>query len=266
MSQPIKIMTCNLRIRNDKDGNNSFDNRVGKLTDMLRRENADVIGFQEADDYMLEKLREALPEHTFLGHGRSKQYNGEGTPIAFRTGRFYVHSFAMEWLSNTPDVPGSRLAGVGQSNCPRTLAHATLVDRENESVFSFYNIHTDHKSETARVAECMVLSRYLYAEKFPFAVTGDFNALPDSPPIDLIRATEELGTVEATAHIGGSFHAFRMDRIRNGEMIKIDYIFTNLKTDPAASYAVEDDNACGHFYSDHFSLISFVNFKETEKE
>ncbi len=266
MSLPIKVMTCNLRIRNDGDGNNAFDKRVKKLTDMLRRENADVIGFQEADDYMLEKLREALPSYTFLGHGRSKQYDGEGTPIAFRTSRFYVHSFAVEWLSNTPNVAGSRLHGVGQSACPRTLAHATLVDRENAAVFSFYNIHTDHRSETARVAECMTLCRYLYAEAFPFAVTGDFNALPDSPPIAVMRATEEIGTVEATESIRHSFHAFSMDRIRRGETVKIDYIFTNMSTDPAASYAVEDNDACGHFYSDHFSLVSFVNFKEPVKE
>ncbi|WP_208787240.1 hypothetical protein, partial [Enterococcus faecalis] len=70
-----------------------------------------------------------------------------------------------------------------------------------------------------------------------------------------IKSTaEQLGTVDATSGIPGSFHGFRGD-VGNH---KIDYVFTNLPTDPAASYAIADDNACGVYYSDHNALCAFV--------
>ncbi len=49
-------------------------------------------------------------------------------------------------------------------------------------------------------------------------------------------------------------------------MTKIDYIVTDFENHPTASYAIEDDNCGGCFYSDCFSVVSFVYFKDSEKE
>ena len=254
----IKVMTFNLRVRSDKDGNNCFDLRKGKVLDVIRRESPDLIGFQEATDPMLDWLKESLSEYYVLGHGRGADYHGEGTPIAYKKNRFDLHAFREEWLSAEPQKPASVFEGLDQSKYPRVLLCAELVAKEIDTPIAFFNIHTDHRGMMARVAECSILVREMAASRFGFVVTGDFNALPNSPEIGLVTATEpSLGTVDATREIVGSFHGFRGDVGTH----KIDYIFTNLPTDPAASYAIADDDSCGHYYSDHNALCAWVEIR-----
>ena len=204
---------------------------------------------------MQDWLVDVLTEYYVLGCGRGPDYKGEGVPIAFKKKRFHLHSFRESWLSAMPKEAGSSWEGLDQSIFPRKYSCAELVPVDGSSPVAFFNIHTDHKGELARLVECAALMQDVAASPFSFVLTGDFNARPDSSAIALVRATEsQLGTVDATAHIVGSFHGFRGD-VRDK---KIDYIFTNLPVDPARSYAVLDDDACGCYYSDHHALCAFV--------
>ena len=254
----LKVMTFNLRVRSDRDGVNIFDNRREKILNVIQTEQPDVIGFQEATDMMSAWLKETLSDYYVLGHGRGKNYHGEGTPVAFRKDRFDLHSFREEWLSFSPDTPASVFTGLDQSSCPRVIVCAELIHKDASAPFAFFNIHTDHRGEQARVAECVLLAQKLSRTPHPFVVTGDFNALPDSTSIGMLLATaEETGIVDATSTIAGSFHGF----CGNVGEHKIDYIFTNMATDPAASYAVADDDRAGCYYSDHNALCAFVTFE-----
>lgn len=255
MSIKIKVMTFNLRLRAEVDQNNCFDFRKEKILDMIAKESPDLIGFQEANDMMLAWLKANLRDYCVLGHGRGGNYHGEGIPIAYRKELFDLHSFRLEWLSATPHKAGSRMEGLDQSSCPRIFACAELIHRDADEPIAFFNVHTDHKGKLAQIAESTVLCRALAESRFRFVLTGDFNALPDSAPIEMIRATApQLGTVDATQEIVGSFHGFKGNVGTN----KIDYIFTNLPTDPKRSYAIPDDDSCGHYYSDHNALCAFL--------
>lgn len=258
MSIKIKVMTFNLRVRVLVDGANCFDFRRDKILSVIRKEAPDVIGFQEASDVMLEWLKESLDEYYVLGHGRCKDYRGEGTPIAYRKDLFNLHAFRQEWLSFTPNKPASVFTGLDQSSCPRVFVCAELIHKDGKTPFAFFNVHTDHKGEQARVAECIVLARELAASPFRFVVTGDFNAYPNTASIQMLLAgADDLGIVDATKKIKGSFHGFRGDVGDN----KIDYIFTNLPTNPSESYAIPDDDRDGCYYSDHNAICSFVEIE-----
>ena len=251
----LKVMTFNLRVRATVDGNNIFDNRRDKILNLIQSEAPDVIGFQEASDMMQDWLKEVLTDYYVLGHGRGKNFHGEGTPIAYRKDRFDLHAFREQWLSFAPDAPASVFTGLDQSSCPRVLACAELIHKDAAAPFAFFNIHTDHKGEQARVAECVLLAQQLIATKLPFVVTGDFNALPDSASIQMLLTTkEQTQIVDATSNIVGSFHGFKGDVGTH----KIDYIFTNMATNPEASYAIADDDREGCYYSDHNAIVSFV--------
>jgi len=251
-------MTFNLRVRNLIDGANCFDFRREKILSVIRKEAPDVIGFQEATDTMMEWLKASLDEYYVLGHGRGKDYHGEGIPIAYRKDLFDLHGFRQEWMSFTPNKPASVFTGLDQSGCPRVFVCAELVHRESKVPFAFFNVHTDHRGEQARVAECIVLARELAASPFRFVVTGDFNAYPDSTSIQmLLLNADTLGIVDATKKIKGSFHGFKGDV---GDR-KIDYIFTNLPTNPSASYAIPDDDREGCYYSDHHALCSYIEIE-----
>ena len=251
----LKVMTFNLRIRVIADGKNYFDNRREKILQTIERESPDLIGFQEANDFMADWLTLTLTDYIVIGHGREADFGGEGMYVAFRKDRFRLHSYRAEALSLFPSEAGSRLESTDQSKCPRTFACAELICKENGRRFAFYNIHTDHKGSAARLLECAFLMRDVGATGLPFVITGDFNDYPDSAPIALVLSTaDRLGTVDATRHIKGSFHNFKGDV----GSCKIDYIFTNMGVDPARTYAVADDDSCGCYYSDHHALCAFL--------
>ena len=138
----MKIVTFNLRMDTPADGPHRFLNRREAIVQRIRREKADLLGFQEALPAMYDYLRENLPEYTFVGHGRSEKYLGEANPIAFRTDRFALKRCATRWLSPKPEVPGSRFPE-DQSICPRIFATAELYDRRTDSVLRVVNTHLD---------------------------------------------------------------------------------------------------------------------------
>lgn len=257
MSVKIKVMTFNLRIPSEKDGESHFNFRKDKIIETIEAEAPDIIGFQEAADVSFDLLKERLTDYYIVGHGRDKRYHGEGIPIAFRKDTFSLCGFRQEWLSIEPHKPASYLKGTDQSKCPRVYSCAELIHRDGDTPFAFYNVHSDHRGETAKVIESAILMRDISASPYKFVLTGDFNARCPAPSIDVILASADtLGTVDATAHIQGSFHGFSKAEPYPG---KIDYIFTNLPTDPEQSYAVVDDNSDGRpYYSDHHALCAFV--------
>lgn len=255
MANKIKVMTFNLRVRTNKDGINCFDFRRERILEVIKKENPDVIGFQEATDMMLAWLKNSLTDYVVLGHGRKEDYHGEGTPIAYRRDLFDLHRFEATWLSYTPDVPASRFEGFDQSSCPRMMVYTELIHRDSDKPFVFCNVHTDHRGSRARVAECMAVMQRLFASPWRFILTGDFNDRPASDSImSIVDTAESLGTVDATQNIVGSFHNYTGDATD----CKIDYIFTNLQTDPNESYAIVDEGVEGVYYSDHFALCAYV--------
>ena len=70
MSTPIKVMTFNMRINTPVDGDNWFRNRRPKIAEVIRRENPDIIGFQEIDEEMQDFLCDSFPR---VRHSRSRK-------------------------------------------------------------------------------------------------------------------------------------------------------------------------------------------------
>lgn len=255
MAITLKVMTFNLRIPAEVDGENHFGFRKERIIELINAEKPDLIGFQEAVDESFDLLKERLTDYYVLGHGRDSRYHGEGIPIAFRKDVFSLCGFRQEWLSLTPRKPSTTLKGLDQSKCPRVYACAELLHRDADLPIAFYNVHSDHRGELAKVVESTILLRDIAANPYKFILTGDFNARPDSASIAHILATESsLGTVDLTALIPTSFHGFDLP---NFEPTKIDYIFSNLPGDPAKSYAVPA-HLLGDHYSDHNALCAFV--------
>ena len=249
----LKVMTFNLRIRTKGDGEYLFDFRQPYILDAIRSEAPDVIGFQEASDGMIEFLQRNLPEYYFLGHGREEGYRGEAPAIAYRWEKLALRSFTEEMLSLTPQKVGSLVEGINQSIYPRAFAAAELILKENGHTFLMANVHTDHVDRTVVFAECVMLMQHIGRREMPFVLTGDFNAAPDSLAIGMIRSSRDrLGTVDATSEITHSFHGYG----KYTEGWKIDYVFTNLPTDPRESYPVPQPE--NFFYSDHHALCAFV--------
>lgn len=217
----MKIVTFNLRYENPWDGVYRFENRFPYIVNRIQRELPDLIGFQEMLPEMAEKLKEALPEYYILGHGREADLTGEQTAVGFLKNRFHLFRMRTFWLSETPDVPGSRYEG--QSPCPRTCTCLTLYSLMEKQLFRIYNTHLDHSGSYARKIGLDQIIREMKkdnAEKpLPALLMGDFNTTPENPELNSLREWPWL--TDRTKNAEGTFHNFGREK----PPVKIDYIF-----------------------------------------
>ncbi|MGN1122632.1 MAG: endonuclease/exonuclease/phosphatase family protein [Eubacteriales bacterium] len=249
----VQVMTFNIRYDTKDDGINCFDGRKALVKAFLDREKPDVIGFQEVVPHVRAWLCENLPDYTVLGMGRNADYSGESVSIAFRKDKFDLVEFHQFWLSDTPDVPGSRYL-LDQSGCPRISVQASLVSRAEGKVFTFANTHLDHVGKYAQVCGAsLLMNKLLSGQKYPFVLTGDFNATPKQEAIRAIKAIK--GVRDLTAGVKGTtYHGY--GKVDNA---KIDYIFSNR---PAVkdSLTVHKDCENGIWISDHYPISVTVDF------
>ena len=253
----MKIMSFNLRYDNEGDGINAFSSRLHRVIDTIRSENADIIGFQETTVAMRETLRSRLNDYVLVGCGRDRNYDGEGTIIAYKAELFELINLENIWLSDTPSVPGSHFMD-DHSNCPRMLTCAVLKHHEYGEPFRMINTHLDHVGTNARLSEARFICDFVLRGEGDFILVGDFNATPDAPEIKYIVDTlSTVGGADISSEVAGTFHNF--GKFSEESKIKIDYIFSSLKSTRA--YRVEDTPIDNQYYSDHHAVCAEVDIK-----
>jgi endonuclease/exonuclease/phosphatase family metal-dependent hydrolase len=174
--QPLAVMTFNIRYGTANDGENRWTNRRDMLFALLRTENPDLIGLQEALRFQIDEILAAVPGYAAVGVGRDDgKAAGEMSAILFRTTRFHAAASGTFWFSDTPEVPGSKSWG---NRITRIASWARFVDRDG-TAFTHYNLHLDHESQPSREKSTMLLLQRITARPVasePVIVTGDFNA------------------------------------------------------------------------------------------
>lgn len=242
----MKFVTFNIRCDYGQDGPNSFCFRKEAITEKWKQEAPDVICFQEVLPHTAKWMKEEWGDYYIIGCGRSQSLRDEQVPIAYKKTALNLISMDTFWLSDTPDIPGSRFGR--QSICPRVCIEAVFEELSTASLFRVVNLHLDHEEETARLGGVeLILNRLDHPSAFPgipVIVAGDFNAPPHSPEV---RAME--GFVDAAAGSGGTFHDFG----ECGEPEKIDYLFASREiwVKGAGRYM---DCQNGVYLSDHYPL------------
>ena len=250
----LKIMTLNVRLDVDK-GANDFALRKHRIVELIKAEEPDIVGFQEATDRIKSELSDMLDGYCILGCGRKKTFDGESAAVAYRKDKFELLSLDNFWLSATPHVAGSRY-GVDQSSCPRVTTALLLTQKGTERPFWFINTHLDHVGSVARLLSSSQLLRYISERSEPCILTGDFNAEPSAKEIRILLENEQIGLTDCTSLIDGTFHNFGAMK---DNMSKIDYIFTNLPCDPAKTYTCADEAPNCTYYSDHLAVCAYID-------
>lgn len=258
MAKQLKIMSFNLRVANPVDGINYFFNRVDRVLEVLETENPDIVGFQEVEDSMRAYLREHLHGYTIQGCGRGKDCHGEAMVVAYRKDVVELIRLETFWLSMTPKIPGSRFENVGQSRWPRMFVSLLLKHNDVEKPFRVIDTHLDHKSDTARYLGGVQLAQYISTLPEKFILTGDFNANPDTPGMEVLTgALAARGGRDCTAALPATFHEF--GTLPPEERTKIDYIFSDFPC--VESYLVEDTPVEGRYYSDHHAVCAILEME-----
>lgn len=225
MKTKIHVVTFNLWCNYaDPNNINTFIHREGMIYEIVKKENPDVIAFQEVVPEQLEVLERLFPEYTFYGHGRLEDFSGEGLYIAAKKAEFQLCSLDIFWLSPQPYVPASRFEF--QSDCPRICIDLLLRHKKTGKMLRFYNVHLDHIGTKAKTQGMKVVLEKMTEDKAKLPaeifLLGDFNEVPDSDTVRAIREYKEEKLIDLTASIPVSFHNFSDPKAES----KIDYIFT----------------------------------------
>ncbi len=221
------VMTFNIRYDNPEDSLNRWSYRKDAAAEVIRANHVDLLGTQEVLINQLNDLKKRLPEYQAIGVGREDgKEKGEYCAIFYRRERFEAVDSGWFWLSETPDIPGSK---GWDGACERIATWAVLKDKTTGRSIFFINTHLDHVGTIARrEGVALLLSRAETLSKgLPVIVTGDFNATPDSEVFQHMttggRFSDSRTVAQHVAGLLGTFNNF--GRITEEERPLIDYVF-----------------------------------------
>ena len=254
--EPITVMTFNIRYGTATDGDNEWTRRRTMLFDLVREQDADLVGLQEALDFQVDEITAAVPGYATIGVGRDDGgARGEFAAILFRRTRFRVAEAGTFWFSDTPTVPGSKSWG---NTITRICTWARLIDRDGRGFF-VYNVHLDHQSQPSRERSTGLLRERIDARSFaaePVVVTGDFNVGEKNPALATLVGpfVDTYRVVRPQETTVGTFTGFKFGNV-DGE--KIDYILVQPGSDVMHADIVRFTRD-QRYPSDHFPVVARV--------
>jgi len=272
----LTVATFNIRYGTARDGDNAWERRRTLCIGVIRTLDADVLGLQEALAFQLDEIRAQLPGYALVGIGRDDgRRGGEHAAILVRSARFAVDRSATVWLSDTPNVPGSRSWG---NAITRVCTWVRLIDLKTSSAIWVYNVHLDHQSQESRRRSVEYIAELIAQRPFadePVIVMGDFNAGEDNAVCRFLRGeiasgggeVPPVGLVDSYRAIHpevtqvGTFNGFA-DR-RDGE--KIDHILCSTGIEIIAADIDRTRGDGGRCPSDHDAVWAQVRIGREDR-
>lgn len=232
------------------------------MAGLIHFHDPDLVGLQEAQLNQLDDLERLLPDYSWFGLPRADGGpTDEYSAVLYRTERFELLDQRTFWLSETPDVPGSR---GWDARLPRIATWGRFRDRSTGDTLLHLNTHFDHIGVTARTESARLLKRWLArnAGALPVVVTGDFNAPPDSEPIRALLDPSEpprladalVVSAEPPYGPGSTWNGFRA--IEPGR--RIDFVFVGAGVRVLEHAILAETLDGGRFPSDHLPVLAEV--------
>ncbi|MDQ1914056.1 endonuclease/exonuclease/phosphatase family protein [Paenibacillus sp. GD4] len=265
-SYSLKLMTFNVRKMTADDGtSNSWSNRKNIAVHAIDSFGPDVMGLQEADKAQIDYFI-ANSSGTYQSIGTSREGStttGEFSNIMYKSDKFNLLNWGEFWLSETPDVPGSKSSL--DTEYPRMSTWVKLQAKDNaNAVFYYFNTHFSLELEAAEQAANIMLSKvaeYVKASDAPVFIGGDLNRTEVSPVYAILQnsAFDDLWRTAGKSFANdGTYYAFTGDIDR----AHIDWIFGKNVTS-VNSIEINRYNEGGFYPSDHYPVNASVTIPLT---
>jgi len=259
-AQDLTVMTFNIRLNIAVDSLNAWPYRKDKVASEILFHEVNLLGVQEALHIQMMDLKERLPKFKYVGGGRDDgKEKGEYSAIFYDTTRLQVIESKTFWLSQTPEVPGSK---GWDAAITRIVTWAKFKDRKTGKIFFAFNTHFDHIGKEARRESAKLLLQKVadIAGKTPAIITGDFNAVPSDEPIQVITDRNNPLHLLNTANLSSSPHygptgTFNGWGPKERDDLPIDYIFLKGSW-KVKKHATISQSWGGRFASDHFAVLA----------
>jgi endonuclease/exonuclease/phosphatase family metal-dependent hydrolase len=262
----IRVMSYNVRTSGAKDGEDAWDKRIKFFLYPVEQFAPTLIGFQEVRENQYEEIKAQLKEYDFSGVARDDgKRQGEWSLIGFRKDRYTLVKAGDFWLSEQPEVPGSKSWDAALT---RICSWARLRDKITGREIVYANTHFDHKGVVARREASRVLSLQLskLAAGVPAILTGDLNVTEDNPAYAMLVRPDTAGAIRwidsfrevhpQRSPEEASFHGFKGGVIGS----RIDFVF---HTDHLIALTSDIDRSArnGRFPSDHYPVMAVLKMK-----
>ncbi len=279
----VRIMSQNIRNDNTNDANAGRGGavRMYRFQKLVEKNDPDIIGTQECDDFWIEVFPQLFPDYTM-----SYQYRGaekgsdEACAILWKTEKYNLLAKGQFWLSETPNQ-ASKMND--NQYYPRIAHWVKLEDKATGEKILFFSTHFDFPRSASHpegyTQPQIVYLRSLFtkicaehSDAYPFIV-GDFNIHFDTDSYRAICDGKELFDMRDVANDMSVAGHCQMGDIRdgtnaaytkdNGSSI-IDYIFAQPRKRLAVDYytflydriAVEEKGIMEGPVSDHFAVLA----------
>ena len=257
----LRVMTFNLRFASDTPPN-SWPERRPVMRELLRQERPELLGTQEGLYQQLRDIEADLPNHyDSIGEGREGGSHGEAMQIFYDTRRLQPLEYDHYWLSDTPDVVGSKTWG---GCCPRMVTWIRFADTTTGRQFYAVNTHFEaFDAEARRKSAELLLARAEqdFDPSLPVIVTGDFNeaAREGRTVYDLLVTNgpfvDTWETAASRSALYGTFHGYR-PLTPDGD--RIDWILTTPDVSTSRAEIITFEKH-GQFPSDHLPVQADVS-------
>ena len=251
--QSLKVMTYNIRLDVESDGENAWPNRKDFLSSQVQFYSPDIMGVQEARPNQMNDLKNTLKLYKTIGIGRDGDDKGEYSAIFYNTKKLKVENENTFWLSETPN----EISKGWDAAYPRICTYGLFTSLENNNKFWVFNTHLDHVGVQAQLQGIqLILKRIasLNSHNFPVVVMGDFNVEPDSELITNLKLSMNDAKDLAKISFGadGTFNGFKFEEAITR---RIDYIMLSKSNLEVEKYGVLSSSIDLKYPSDHFPVL-----------
>lgn len=251
----LKIMSYNILCYGPD--NMDWTIRHPMVTDLIRREQPDSFGVQEAHFDWMQTLSASLPEYDYVGVGREDGKNeGEFSAVFYLKNKFTVVDSGTFWLSETPDVAGSK---GWDGACHRVCSWAKLKEKESGEIYVHMNTHLDHRGDEARTKGLQLLLDFAKDISEKIVLTGDFNFFEGCDLYKQMTSGRLVDSkfVAADTMDSVTYNAFYPLLNDKDDPAVIDFI--NVSDDIKVNkYRVLTDRPDGKFPSDHYPVMAEI--------
>lgn len=288
----LRVMSFNIRYGTANDGEDRWENRREMVFEVIRSQKPDLVGMQEALRFQIDEILKAVPDFEEVGVGRDDgKAKGEFSVILYRKDRLRLDEHGTFWLSDTPEVPGSKHWG---NTITRICTWARFLEAKEGGTnpassnrgFYMFNTHLDHQSQPAREKGIRLILERIAARRHaePFVLTGDFNAGEDNPVLAYaagtisdthpatetspagekktrprLRLVDTFRVLHPEEKVVGTFNGFQGHTTGD----KIDYILVQPDIKVREAKIIRDHRG-ERYPSDHFPVIAEMELRNSD--
>lgn len=256
----LTVMTYNLKVGSTNPPN-GWPERRPLVVEVIKKAAPDVLGTQEGLYGQLQDIATDLPEFQWIGLGRDGGSRGEFMAVFYRTARLKPLAFDHFWLSDTPNVMGSKSWGPRHN---RMVTWVKFLDLQTKGEFIYVNTHTDHQVQVAREKSAELIRKRVAAfdPKLPVLLGGDFNAAAGTNKSYFMLTEDKFFTdtwTIARERVNGEYGTMNNFKSLQKGAERIDWILSrgNVAVDRIEIVTFSRN---GQFPSDHCPVVAKLRF------